>query len=165
MTKRALLVFALALLSSGMPSTHARALPEWRCGGATTVLRTFHVEIDWHKKVYPRGGTVKVSVTVSRPAEEDPLNNGIPLPVPERAPAEGVNITAALLINPPHYPWDAAITDAEGKADLSIPLPKSFTGPVDTSVRAWLWHNENGPACTDVMEETIVNAPRSFTVR
>lgn len=144
-------VVTAALLLGGIPGSASSA----PCGGrhVATAVRTFKITVEWNKQKYRKGETAKALVTVVRPGEEDPLNNGIPLDTPERFPVEGASVTTTLSVNPPYYPWGAGITDAEGQVLIKIKLPKNVKGPVDGITRAWMTHNPNGPMCSEVTEE------------
>lgn len=143
------IVAGVVLLGSLTGSAHA--VP---CRNATTTVDTFYIETEWNKTVYRPGETVKVTVTVSRPNEEDPLGNGIPLPITERMPAQDVQVTTAFAINPPYWPYGGDITDAAGQVHLKIKLPKSYVGKVQTTTMAKKVTNANGPACTEITEQS-----------
>lgn len=136
------------------------------CAGrhVSTRVATFTVETTWNKDVYKRGETVKVKVLVTRPGREDPAGLGIPLDPPERVPAEGVNVTTVLLVNPPYYPFDQGVTDSEGKVSFKIKLPKTVKGEVDVVTHAKLVHNQGGPACSEIIEEEFLPEYPAFKV-
>ena len=63
-------------------------------------------------------------------------------------------MSTAFAINPPYWPYGAGTTDAEGQVHLRIKLPKNFTGKVQTTTTAKFVHNPNGPACTELTEQS-----------
>src|SRR5687767_6272200 len=84
-------------------------------------LLTFNLEIGEPKPVYKIGEVASIEVTVTRPAKEDPLGNGIPMDRPYVEPAEGVIVGVGLHIGRVFLPG-AAITDAQGKTVIKIKI-------------------------------------------
>lgn len=120
------------------------------CASGPTEVKTFTVETEWSSKTYPAGGSAKVKVTVSRPGPEDPLGLGLPWPIQERVPAEGVSVATALS---GVYPPAGALgeTDDEGRVTLRFKIPKDLRGPFDSFTDARLLHRVAGD-CTDIQE-------------
>lgn len=100
-------------------------------------LKTFKLDVKLpQKNPYHPGDKVPFPTTVTRPAEEDPLGQGIPMPRPYVEPAADVPVVIVafaddvLLI-------DYKITDANGKVNLALKLPKYMPeGPVAARVYA-----------------------------
>lgn len=99
-------------------------------------LNTYKLEVKAPKGTFHPGDKVPFPTTVTRPAEEDPLGQGISTPRPfvEAAPDVPVVIVAfaddVLLI-------DYKLTDANGKVNLALKLPKYMPeGPVSARLYA-----------------------------
>lgn len=99
-------------------------------------LTTFKLDVKMPKGPFKPGQTVPFPVTVTRPAEEDPMGQGVSTPRPyvEAAPDVPVVIVAfakdVLMI-------DYKFTDANGKVNLGIKLPKYVPeGPVSARIYA-----------------------------
>ncbi|HEX2196244.1 MAG TPA: hypothetical protein VHJ76_04885 [Actinomycetota bacterium] len=100
-------------------------------------LETFKVDVKLPtKNPYHPGDKVPFPTTVTRPAEKDPLGQGIPMPRPYVEPAADVPVVIVafaddvLLI-------DYKITDENGKVNLALKLPKyTPEGPVGARVYA-----------------------------
>lgn len=100
-------------------------------------LKTFHIEAKPTAKIVPVGDTIKVKTNVTRPAQEDPLGQGIPMDRPYVTPAEGVNVGVGLLIGDVFLPG-FAITDENGDAVIKIKIERYVKpGPVDAAFYAW----------------------------
>src|SRR5688500_2152171 len=84
-------------------------------------LLTFNLEIGKIKPTYEIGDVDPINVTVTRPAKEDPLGNGIPMERPYVEPVEGAIVGVGLSIGRVFLPG-AAITDANGVAKVRIKL-------------------------------------------
>ncbi|HEU4480611.1 MAG TPA: hypothetical protein VFS18_01890 [Actinomycetota bacterium] len=157
---------ATVALVAALP-TPAPAAVSASCRGADSMftdVRSFTIETRWSKRVYRRGDTVKVEVTVTRPGQKDPLNNGIELNPPVTYPAEGVNVTTTVVQGFP-YPYGGGVTDADGKVVIKITLPRNVKGKVMTSTEASLVHNQGGPACSEVREVEFKQEYPAFIVR
>src|SRR5687768_13940797 len=76
----ALLIGALPGVAYASPAP----LPASSACAATKLvnLHTLHIEATPSKKVYRRGETIVIDVEVTRPAEEDPGGNGVPMERP-----------------------------------------------------------------------------------
>lgn len=99
-------------------------------------LTTFKLDVKMPKGTFGPGDKVPFPTTVTRPAEEDPVGQGIstPRPIVEPAPEVPVVIVAfaddVLLI-------DYKLTDANGKVNLALKLPKYMPeGPVSARIYA-----------------------------
>lgn len=146
--------FATALAASALmlvlaPVSPADGAP---CNGSRTVVKTFTVETKWNKRFYRPGDKAKLRVTVARPGPEDPAGNGVPLPSPILLPAEDVTVSTTLVARWP-FPWDRAVTDADGKASLSLRIPERWDGKIPARTMASRVYNEGGPACSDAEEQ------------
>jgi hypothetical protein len=123
-------------------------------------LTTFKLDVKMPKRTpYHPGDKVPFPTTVTRPAEEDPLGQGIPTPRPYVEPAPDVPVVIVafaddvLLI-------DYKLTDAEGKVNLALKLPKYMPeGPVSARIYAQkLLADTNCMTIYEVGELTIGHA-------
>jgi hypothetical protein len=126
-------------------------------------LTTFKLEVKMPKGPYSRGDSVPFPTTVTRPADEDPLGQGIstPRPMVEPAPDVPVVIVAfaddVLLI-------DYKLTNAEGKVNLALKLPKYMPmGPV--SVRLYAQKLLQDTNCITIYETGELTLSNAFEVK
>lgn len=160
--RRALTLAVAGLLSAWLlPSTSSAAIPAM-CGKPTYV-HAFHVETEWSKKVYKRSESAKVEVTVTRPAHEDPGDNGIPIDPPVSTAEAGVTVTTAPMTNVFPPPFGRGITDADGKVYFKIPLKDLKPGRYDARTYGEKWTNEGG--CPDIVEWGDKYEPKIITVK
>ena len=83
------------------------------------------------------GDVVKIPVLVTRPAEEDPAGQGIPMDGVEPEAAPGINVGVGLLFDDVFLPG-FAVTDDNGEAIIKIKIENYVKpGPVDASFYAW----------------------------
>lgn len=99
-------------------------------------LTTFKLDVKMPQGTFSPGDKVPFPTTVTRPAEEDPLGQGIGTPRPVVEPAAEVPVVIVafaddvLLI-------DYKLTDAQGKVNLALKLPKYMPeGPVSARIYA-----------------------------
>ena len=138
----ALVVAAVSALF-GAPSAGA-------CGGGPS-LESFEVVTEWSKETYRPGAMTSVDITVLRPGEKDPLGFGIELPPTEQTPVEDAYVIAALAVGVPPA-WGTGYTDTNGELHLDIKLPRRVRGPINSTTRASIVYNAEGPDCTNVEE-------------
>lgn len=157
----ALAAMLVALLVPGAAAEAATAACSGRSsGGMVTRLRTFTVEGQPTNKSYKVGTTAVVKVTVTRPGQEDPLGNGIPLNSPVSFPAEDVDVFVGLYLGN-FYMYGVGVTDEEGKATIRVKLnPNAPAGNVIGEIGAREFYNRGG--CPDIEEEGFVYYPRFF---
>lgn len=107
-------------------------------GMETVSLLTFNLEVGKTKPIYRIGETVAIDVTVTRPAKEDPLGNGIPMERPYFQPVAEVIVGVGLHIGRVFLPG-AAITDDKGVAHVRIKIESYAPANqwADTSIYAW----------------------------
>jgi hypothetical protein len=131
-------------------------------GGMETIaLLTFDLEVAKTKPTYSIGDVVAVDVTVTRPAKEDPLGNGIPMDRPYVEPVAGAIVGVGLYIGRVFLPG-AAITGADGVAHVKIKLEDYAPAgkKVDTSIYAWRVVQET--TCATVQEYGYTTVPGQF---
>lgn len=128
-------------------------------------LYSLTVQTRWSKKVYKSGEKAKVTVTVTRPGETDPMGYGTPMPTeipPE--PAEDALVTSFVEhMFPPVGGYE--YTDANGETVIRFKIPKRMKGWYGVVTRASVYHASGIPNdCTDVEEEGFRYEPRAFKV-
>jgi hypothetical protein len=130
-------------------------------GMETVSLLTLNLEVGETKPVYKIGDVAQIDVTVTRPAKEDPLGNGIPMERPYVEPAPGVIVGVGLHIGRVFLPG-AAITDEAGLAHIRIKIEDY--APVnqwaDTSIYAWKTVQET--TCATIQEYGYQSMPHMF---
>ncbi len=163
---RRLVVLSLAI---GLISTAIVAAPRLAtaapgpCGSIEIVqLRTLHVVAKIPKKVYKVGETALFKLTVTRPAHEDPLGQGVPIDPPTTQPAEGISIGVGLIVDDV-YLWGLGITDQGGKATIRIKL-KSYTPAGMAQARAFGKKNLVDTPCLVIDEIGFLPMPNAFEV-
>jgi len=121
-------------------------------GGMEQVaLLTFNLDVGKTKPAYEIGDVVPIDVTVTRPAKEDPLGNGVPMERPYVEPAEGVIVGVGLHIGRVFLPG-AAITDANGVAKVRIKLEDWAPAGVKVDASMYAWKVVYEMPCATVME-------------
>jgi hypothetical protein len=128
----------------------------------TFALRTYNLKVKADKRSYRVGDTAKVHVTVTRPAKEDPLGQGIPLNSPESFPAEDVNVGIGLRIGEV-FLFGHNVTDAEGHAIVKVKIA-SYTPTGKASADAYAWKTAVDSPCARVEENGYTPVPNIFTV-
>lgn len=128
----------------------------------TVGLRTYNLEVKPDKKSYKVGDTAKVHVTVTRPAKEDPLGQGIPVDSPESFPAEGVNVGIGLRIGEV-FLFGHNITDAKGLTTVKVKIA-SYAPAGKASADAYAWKTQVDSPCARVEENGYTSVPNIFTV-
>jgi hypothetical protein len=129
----------------------------------TVTLRTFHIDAKVRRTKYRIGETATFDVVVVRPAEEDPFALGVPTEGVEPMPAEDVSVGVGLLIGNVFLPG-FAITDAEGKATITVKIQKYVKpGPVDAAFYAWKVQADT--PCLRVEENGFRPYPSLFSVK
>jgi hypothetical protein len=165
-------VVAVALV--GATLSVATASPAAACGsrgvrqqmkaGALEVLslRTFHLEVKGDKPQYRIGEVAKIHVTVTRPAHEDPLGQGIPIDPPMSFPAEGVNVGVGLRLGDV-FLFGHNITDTEGHTIVKIKI-ESYAQPGPASADIYAWKSLVDLPCLRVEENGYTQHPKIFTI-
>lgn len=173
MRRRTSLVAVTAILAGTM--SLASATPAQACSargvrsglrsGAlieTFGLRTYHLEVEADKSFYRIGETAKVHVTVTRPAHEDPLGEGIPIDPPQSFPAEDVNVGIGLRIGDV-FLFGHNVTDAEGRTTVKIKIA-SYAPTGKASADAYAWKTQVDSPCARVEENGYTQVPNIFTI-
>ena len=148
-------VAMLSLLLAPTPAAADVAPMGTACSSAVLVLRSLHIEAVPSKKVVRRGEKFTVDVTVTRPAHEDPIGEGIEFDPPTSAPAENVTVGLSIWVGDRTYFWQVGLTDAEGKDTLTLKVPKNAEyGPALASASARHWIKND---CPDILEDGYTN--------
>ncbi len=149
----------VTVAAASFAATPARSAQE--CGDVVQ-LRSFHVEAEPQRKTYQAGDVMRVLVRVSRPANEDPAGQGIPLDRPTSSPASDVPAGVSIWVD--SWPmWGSGVTDADGVVRLKIKVPDHVPRGTGAAY-AWaekVWRQE----CPDVREQGDSEYPTFVVVR
>ena len=121
------------------------------CSAAVLVLRSLHVVAVPSKTKVKPGERFTVDVTVTRPAHEDPADQGMEFEPPASLPAEDVTVGLSVWVGERTYFWQVGLTDAEGKDTLSLRVPKNAEAGkalASASARHWIKND-----CPDILED------------
>ena len=132
------------------------------CRQAVLVLRTLHIEAVPAKTKVKPGEKVPVEVTVTRPAHEDPADQGIEFEPPASVPAEGVTVGLSVYVGDRTYFWQIGLSDAEGKDTLMLTVPKDSEhgwAIAMASARHWIKND-----CPDILEDGYTTYPEFVKV-
>ncbi|HEV2754782.1 MAG TPA: hypothetical protein VG318_03265 [Actinomycetota bacterium] len=133
------LIATLGLIA-GLLAVAPAAGAEVACSAASELefvyLTTFKLDVELPKGPFKPGDTVPFPTTVTRPAEEDPLGQGVPMPRPYVEAAADVPVVIVAFAKDVLM-IDYKITDANGKVPLALKLPKyTPAGPVAARIYA-----------------------------
>ena len=128
----------------------------------TVVLKTFHLVVDSPKKTYKVGENAVINVTVTRPAQEDPLGQGIPIDPPQSEPAANINVGIGLRVGDV-FLFGHSMTNDQGKAAVKVKLePWTPTGPAIAD--AFAWNIVQDTPCLRIEENGYMQKPHIFHV-
>ena len=155
----ALATAAVAVMGGGLVASPAQSAQG--CG-MVLQLRTFHVEAEPQRKSYKAGDVMRVLIRVTRPANEDPAGQGIPMDRPTSSPASDVPAGVSIWVD--SWPmWGSGVTDEEGIVRLKIKVPDYIP---DGTGAAYAWAEKVWRAeCPDVREEGDTAYPTFVVVR
>ena len=128
----------------------------------TVALRTFTLELESAKPTYRIGETAIVHARVTRPADEDPLQLGVPLDSPEQYGAADVNVGVGLRIGDV-FLFGFGVPDANGEVDVKVKL-KSYTTPGTAMADGFAWKRQFESPCANVEENGYIFFPNAFKV-
>lgn len=168
MRRAILLITTGLLLSTTLASTGAAERVD-RCGESSRRneyrFETFHVEYEIDKKLYSLGETVSVKVNVTTPAKQDPVGEGIPLPIerPLVDRVEGALVGVGIYIGRV-YLSGGALTDADGNATVDIKLERYAPRNTwaDVGIYASKTAFEDPAQCVVIVEYGFKSVPRAF---
>jgi hypothetical protein len=148
-----------SLIGSGLVATSPSAAA---CAMEYITPTTLHVEIGPFKKTYRKEDVVKVQVTVSRPAEEDPVGLGIGFERPVSEPAPEVNVGVGISLGRVFLPG-YGFTNEQGKTVVPIRIERY--APAKTAyVRAYAYKTQLETTCLTVEEQGYRTVPDAFKV-
>jgi hypothetical protein len=125
------------------------------CSSAVLVLRSLHVVATPSKTKVKPGDKFTVNVTVTRPAHEDPVGQGLEFEPPASLPAEGVTVGLSVWVGERTYFWQVGMTDANGESVLKLKVPASAeAGKALASASARHWVKSD---CPDILEDGYTN--------
>ena len=164
-TRGVLSLFVLAAAAALLPAAPASASSCASTGGAMEYITpvTFHVAIKPFKKTYRRGDTVKVGVTVTRPAEEDPVGLGLGTERPASYPAADVNVGVGISIGRVFLPGYGR-TNEKGQTSVAIKIEK-YAPKAMAHVRAFAYKEVVATTCLTVEEQGFRTSDDAFRVR
>lgn len=154
----------------GVSTSTAHAATPAACssknGDVTVPVRTFYVDWKWDKKRYKIGQTARLSATVTRPSDKDPVSDdGQPLPVdrPTSAPAEGVTVGVGIYVGDV-FLSGGGTTDADGKVVASVKVqPYTKPGSADQTIYAFKRYLTE-TRCVYVQEFEYIHTEKVFKV-
>ena len=158
-------VAAVALLGSLLAAPASAGTSggaETACSSAALVLRTLHVEATPSKTKVRPGDKFTVDVTVTRPAHEDPMGQGLEFEPPASLPAEGVTVGLSVWVGERTYFLQIGMTDANGKDTLKLKVPanaESGKALASASARNWIKSD-----CPDILEDGYTNYLNFVTI-
>lgn len=143
-------LWAVPVAASPVPCRPA-AIQQLRGNRRETVrLRTFHIEAQ-QAESFKIGTAAKIDITVTRPAHQDPLDLGVEFEPPASTPADNVLVGVGIHVGDVFVPGFAR-TDADGKAIISMKLPKYMT-PGLASMSVYAWNVVHESPCLRVEED------------
>ena len=111
-----------------------------QAGGGTCEqvnVLAFHIDAKPGRPAYRVGDKAVIHIKVTRPAHEDPGNNGIEFDPPSSEPVDDIYVGAALTAGKNTFLFGFAVTNEKGKADIRINLDKAEAGIADVNIYAW----------------------------
>jgi len=156
---------ALALVGSLLASpasADVAGASRTACSSGVLVLRSLHVVAEPSKKIVKPGEKFTVDVTVTRPAHEDPVGQGIEFEPPAAVPAEDVTVGLSVWVGERTYFWQVGLTDADGKDTLKLKVPRNAeAGEALASASGRHWIKSD---CPDILEDGYTNYLNFVTV-
>lgn len=140
----------------------ASAAPSSEGCSQVVSIMTLNIKVGKISPAYRVGETIKIPVVVTRPGEEDPADQGIPLEPPASEVAQDVMLLGVVRVGGGII-YQSAVTDAEGKATLSLKLRNVPKGPADVEIEAKKVIVET--ACATVQEAATREIEDAFKVR
>ena len=131
----------------------------------TATLRTFDVEATIKKKIVNRGSYAEIEILVTRPAKEDPLGEGEPLPIerPIVEPAPDVYVGVGLYVGNVFLPG-FGITGPDGIAKARIKIESYAPSNTIADVSIYAWKVLQDTPCLTIQEDGYRQYPAMFKV-
>ena len=149
---RRTVVLLIAVVAVAITDTPAASAEPLSCAAMDVItIRTMTVEFKPPGKSVAIGSVAKVPVHVTRPAGEDPLQQGIPLDPPASAPADGVTVGIGLTIKNVFAPG-YAVTNQDGKATVSIRIPR-YAPAASVDLDAYAYNVLGQTPCYTIQED------------
>lgn len=127
-------------------------------------LKTLKLEASPAKDSYRIGEVAKFKALVTRPADEDPLGQGIPMDRPYVTPAEGISIGVGLLFNGNVFLPGFGVTGEDGKVTLKVKI-MDYVKPGTVHASFFAWKTMADLPCARIDETGYLPFPDIFTVR
>lgn len=129
----------------------------------SATLRTLYVEAKVKKTVINRGSFAEIEVLVTRPAKEDPLGEGEPLPVerPVVEPAADVSVGVGVYVGSVFFPG-FGISGPDGVAKLRIKMESYAPKNTVADVSIYAWKVVQDTPCLTVQEDGYSQYPAMF---
>jgi hypothetical protein len=148
MIRRSTAAVLTAILMAGLLVAPAAAAGARGCG-AQQRFETYEVTTSWNKRVYRRGETARVEVTVMTPIGKDPMGLGFEYEPPMQTPVADADVFVALVVGVPPV-FGLGKTNADGTLLLEIPLKTKVKGPIQAMTRAWTTQGRPELACSEI---------------
>ncbi len=126
-------------------------------------VKTFYVTVKPLAKTYKVGQVAKIHAVVTRPAHEDPANQGIPVDPPASQPAAGVNVGIGVRVGSVFLPG-YGVTNDNGEVDVPVKL-MPYTPAGIAGIEAFAWKNDIEQPCLTLQEDGYTQLPRAFSVK
>ena len=174
--KRFTVVTAFAIFAALLPGAGVAQAAEQRlaCSGrAVKVMRgsmeqvqlkTLKLEASPAKSAYKIGEVAKFNALVTRPADEDPLGQGIPMDRPYVTPAEGISIGVGLLFNGNVFLPGFGVTDENGKVTLKVKI-MDYVKPGTVHASFFAWKTMADLPCARIDETGYLPIPDIITIK
>jgi hypothetical protein len=133
-----------------------------RGGRDTVATRTLKVQATTKAKSYSIGDTARIPVKVTRPAGEDPLASGIPVPAPIEVPASGVRVGVGVTLGNA-FLAGYAVTGVDGRAEVKVKI-KSFVKPTVADVSVYTYNTVVNTSCLRLEENGYASYRQMFKV-
>jgi hypothetical protein len=158
-------IAALGVVMALLPGLAPAPASAAACRGpnAVLVLRDLWVEATPSAAVVRPGQSFTALIEVSRPAHEDPADQGIQFEPPASVPAEGISVGISIWSGKRTYFWNIGTSDANGEIKLKLKVPKNAEpGAARSTLFAQHWINQS---CPDVLENGFNNYEKFLTIK
>jgi hypothetical protein len=150
--KRPVGLLVVAALVGGFGAVQAAMSPVGAAACADVImLRTMTIHIKPVTQNYKVGSIASVPVVVTRPANTDPAQLGVPVPTAVSEPASNVTIGIGLHIGPVFSPG-YAITDSNGGASVKIKIP-TYAPAATVNIDAYAYNILVQAPCYTIQED------------
>jgi hypothetical protein len=126
------------------------APPAQACLADSFYTQTFKVTMSPEQTEYVLDQTAVIHVHVVRPADKDPLGEGVDVPAGQVGPASGIQVSVSLKL-PKGRAFNWGVTDQNGDATVNIALPSTRLSPGWADASAYAYANYP-LGCTELNE-------------